>query len=187
MGSTSWAVVLIVRGLGCRPSEATALSWETLDLANNKVRFIHSKNGKSRTVPILLQWVKDGLEELWELRGKPHSGAVCLNYEGKVWKDDTNVSDLFRRIALTHKRTLIHLKDMEKLQIAQLIRLGFPPHVVAHWSDHTLSVQERHYYEGDSYLPPEDGYDFAEFGALSEYGKRVLFHQGAYSREMAVE
>jgi hypothetical protein len=64
-------------------------------------------------------------------------------------------------------------------------RLGFPPHVVAHWSDHTLSVQERHDCEGDNYLPPEDGYDFAEFGVLSEYGKRGLFHQGAYSREMA--
>ena len=34
---SAWSVVLIVRGLGCRPSEATALSWETVDLANNKV------------------------------------------------------------------------------------------------------------------------------------------------------
>jgi hypothetical protein len=59
--------------------------------------------------------------------------------------------------------------------------------VVAHWSDHTLSVQEQHDSEGDSDLPREDGYDLAEFGVLSEYGKRVLFHQGADSREVAVE
>jgi integrase len=182
-----WSVVLIVRGLGCRPSEATALDWSTVDIPNNKVRFIRSKNGKTRTVPILFQWVRDGLEELWEWRGRPKAGAVCVNFRGEIWKEDCNVSDLMRRIALVHGRTLIHLKDMEKLQIAQLIRLGFPPHVVAHWSDHTLSVQERPYYEGDSYLPPEDGYDFEEFGALSDYGKKVLFHQGAYSREMSIE
>lgn len=182
-----WGVVLVVRGLGCRPSEATALSWETVDLERDRVKFIHSKNDRSRTVPILLQWVKDGLSELHELRGKPKSGAVCVGYNGQFFKDDSLVSDIINRIAKVHNRKLIHLKDMEKLQIAQLIRLGFPPHVVAHWSDHTLSVQERHYYEGDSYLPPEDEYDFGEFGALSEFGRKVLFHQGGYSREMSIE
>lgn len=184
---SAWPVVLIVRGLGCRPSEATALSWETVDLAGNRVRFIHSKNGRSRTVPIVLEWVRVGLEELWEMRGRPAKGAVCLNYKGKFWRYDMGVADLVNQISERYGRKHIQLKQMEKLQIAQLIRLGFPPHVVAHWSDHSLSVQERHYYEGDSYLPPEDGYDYGPFGVLSEYGRRVLQHQGGYTRETGAD
>lgn len=179
---SAWPVVLLIRGLGCRPSEATALSWETVDLPNNRVRFIHSKNSKSRAVPIVLEWVRVGLGELHEKRGRPSTGAVCLNYKGQFWKYDMGVSDLVNQISARNGRRNIKLKDMEKLQIAQLIRLGFPPHVVAHWSDHSLTVQERHYYSGDSYLPPEDGYDYGQFGELSEYGKKVLLHQGGYAR-----
>lgn len=178
---SAWPVVLLVRGLGCRPSEATALSWETVDLANDRVRFVHSKNGKSRVVPIVLEWVRLGLEELFEQRGRPKTGAVCLNYKGKYWKYDTGVSDLVDQISRRHGRRNIKLKQMEKLQIAQLVRLGFPPHVVAHWSDHSLTVQERHYYEGEGYLPPEDGYDYGPFGTLSEYGRKVLRHQAGYA------
>ena len=91
---SAWPVVLLIRGLGCRPSEATALSWSTVDLPNNRVRFIHSKNSKSRTVPIVLEWVRVGLEELHEKMGRPSTGAVCLNYKGKFWKYDMGVADL---------------------------------------------------------------------------------------------
>jgi hypothetical protein len=55
--------------------------------------------------------------------------------------------------------------------IAQMIRSGFPAHVVAHWTGHTLSVQERHYMDDRAYLPGEG--DYAEFGIMTDYGKRV--------------
>lgn len=177
-----WEIFLLVRGLGCRPSEATSVTWETVDLESGKVRFVHSKTDRNRTVPILLQWVEDGLKELWLQQGKPKTGSVCRNIYNRTWAMDSNVSRAFAKTYNDHGRVAIMPKTLEKLQIAQLVRMGFPPHVVAHWSDHSLSIQEKHYYEGDGYLPPEDGYDFGEFGVLSPFGQKVQSHHAGYSR-----
>jgi integrase len=182
-----WSLVLVVRGLGCRPSEATALTRETVDLERSRVKFLKSKNNRSRIVPILFQWVHDGLVEAWERAGRPKSGPVCRKWDGNLWRWDVSAANLMQRTCEYHDRPVYQLKKAQKLHIAHLIRLGFPPHVVAYWTDHTLSIQEKHYYEGDGYLPPEDGWDYAEFGILSKFGELVRSHHGAYSKALDIE
>src|SRR5262249_49136335 len=150
------------------------LDWATVDLARSRVRFLKSKNDRNRTVPIIFQWMLDGLTEEWERLRRPDSGPVCKKWDNGVWEYDTTAANLIQRTCDRAGMPVYHLKKAQKLHIAHLIRLGFPPHVVAYWTDHTLSVQEKHYFEGDGYLPPEDGWDYAEFGTLSEYGRRVL-------------
>lgn len=183
----AWSLVAVVRGLGCRPSEATALDWSTVDLVRARVKFLKSKNNRSRVVPILFQWVHDALSEAWERAGKPKFGPVCVKWDGDFWRWDVSAANLIQRTCEFHGRPVYHLKKAQKLHIAHLIRLGFPPHVVAYWTDHTLSVQEKHYYEGDGYLPPEDGWDYAEFGSLSDFGEKVRSHHGSYSKSLEVE
>lgn len=184
---SAWVLVLLSRGLGCRPSEATALTWETVDLRAGRVRFLASKNDRSRVVPILFQWVLDGLTEAWERQGRPTSGPVATKWDGGLWTYDRSASGHIRKLCRHHKRPTYRLKAAEKLHIAHLVRLGFPPHVVAHWTDHTLSVQERHYHEGDGYLPPDEEWDYAEFGTLSAFGRKVKEHVGAYSRALDLD
>jgi hypothetical protein len=180
----NWCLILVVRGLGCRPSEATALSWETVELDRNCVRFLRSKNDRSRRVPILFQWVRDGLTEAWERAGRPTSGPVCLNSRGTLWEHDSSACSQMKALCDHHHRPVYQLKKAQKLFISHAIRLGFPPHVIAHWTDHTLTVQERHCYEGDGYLPPEDGWDYQEFGTLSEYGSKAKAHTDSYSKDI---
>ena len=62
---------------------------------------------------------------------------------------------------------------MQKYCITQLIQAGFPPHVVAFWTGHTLTVQERHYIEENAYLPQQER-DYGEFAVLSDHGKLAL-------------
>jgi integrase len=176
----------VIRGLGCRPSEATSLSWETVDLEKNTVKFIRSKNKRNRRVPILFDWVKEGLEEAWERAGRPSSGPVCTTWAGKIWSHDTSAANLIQRVCLHNGLNVYHLKVAQKLFIAHVVQLGFPPHVVAHWTDHSLNVQEKHYHHGDGYLPPEDGWDYAEFGKLSEYGLKVKVHTSFLSNDMPI-
>jgi hypothetical protein len=65
---------------------------------------------------------------------------------------------------------MYHLKKAQKLWIAQTVRAGFPPDVVAFWNDHSLSMAERHYMLSDAYLPDREPRDLGQFDALSEYG-----------------
>jgi integrase len=182
----AWSLVLVIRGLGCRPSEATALSWETVDLENGTVRFIRSKNKKNRRVPILFEWVRVGLLEAWEKAGRPTAGPICTTWQGTYWHKDSAASYLVKRVCAMNKRPQYRLKEAQKLYIAHVIQLGFPPHVVAHWTDHSLSVQEKHYHTADGYLPPEADWDYSEFGKLSEYGHKVKKHVSFLGNDITI-
>jgi integrase len=175
-----WSLVLIVRGLGCRPSEATSLDWETVDLDRNIVRFIKSKNAKNRSVPILYQWVLDGLRELWDDQGKPKSGALVKTVHGKIYTRDSDTSALVRsysrQLSLPYE---YKLKRAQKSWHEQTIRIGFRPWDVAKWADHSVRVQEAHYASAETYLPRSGGpFDYGQFGVLSEYGKLCMEHFG---------
>lgn len=162
----AWCLYLLVRGLGCRPSEAMGLTWSTIDLSAGTVR-IHGKNRVDwRTVPVLFNWVYDGLKEIWNDQENPTRGAVCRNAYGAPW---TNTSSpcLAIRMAGT-----MRLKQAQKLHIMQLIRMGFPAHVVAVWTGHSLSIQEKHYCEEDAYIPKD--HDYGEFAELTELGKKCF-------------
>jgi integrase len=184
----AWTILAVVRGLGCRPSEAYALTWHSVAADFNTVRFYDSKTGKDRRVPVVLEWVRQALAEAHARPNVSADSPVCANVIGRPFSEESTPAHLIRDLSADHAADFpkVRWKQMQKLQIAHLIRLGFPPHVVARWSDHTLSVQERHYYEDTSYLPPEVAQDYGEFGVLSEYGKRVREHLGSFSRDLTV-
>jgi integrase len=167
---------VLVRGLGCRPSEALSLSWDTvfLDPGFEKVRFLDTKDGRKtgrphRTAPVLFEWVRQTLVEMKERHGRP-GGPVCPNFNGKPFQDDSSHSQMIRDILRREGRPAYTLKKMQKYYITQLIQAGFPPHVVAFWTGHTLTVQERHYIEENAYLPQAER-DYGELSVLSSHGK----------------
>jgi integrase len=184
---SAWMLLVVVRGLGCRPPEARGLTWGSVEDDFSKVKFFDSKTNKDRVVPVVLAWVRDALaEERARTVALPDS-PVCKNTHGGPFVNEGNLSTMIRAIIDDHPECPgLKLKEAQKLQIAQMIRLGFPPHVVAKWSDHTLTVQERHYYVDHSYLPPEKTQDYDEFGVLSEYGMRVREHLGTFSKDISV-
>lgn len=186
---SAWCLILLVRGLGCRPSEATALDWSTIDLGNHQVRFVKSKNKNNRTVPILYQWVQDGLAELWEMRGRPTTGPVVLSCLDRVYGNDNAASDLLTKVSQANKfPCLYHLKKAQKCWHEQTIRVGFRPWDVAKWADHSISVQEAHYASADTYLPKSGGpFDYGQFGGLSSYGVLCMEHFGLRRAAVAPE
>lgn len=179
----AWGLILLVRGLGCRPSEAISLDWSTVDLDTGRIRFLRSKTGGHRVVPILYAWVADGLAELAERNGTV--GAVCLSAVGTPYPRETIAAGLIRRTcqAANPKLPVYHLKVAQKLWIRQTIVAGFPPHVVALWADHSLSMQERHYAGAAGYLPPDETENYAEFAALTELGQKTRAHLTMFARE----
>ncbi len=174
----AWCQVVVVRGLGCRPSEAYSLSWDTVTLTPGAetVRFLDPKDGRPRVVPVLFEWTRLAL---CDMKRKTVGKAVCPNTQGRPWKDDAAPT---RAVKTTAERCGLggyRLKQAQKLAIRQMIQVGLPPHVVAFWTGHTLSTQEKHYLQEDAYLPGENK-DYAEYGVLSEHGKKALakFRQG---------
>jgi integrase len=174
---SAWSLALCVRGLGCRPSEATALMWGSVSKDLKVVHLLSTKTGVAREVPILFEWVRAGLEEL----RADHEGALCRSSKGKPFVHDTNVSACWKEILQCHNQPPYLLKKSQKCFIAHAIRIGFPPHVVANWTGHTLTVQEKHYCEGRSYLPSRDADVYGELGVLSAWGEEVRKHLSAFA------
>ena len=179
---TLWTLVAIVRGMGCRPSEATRLDWSTVELDRNRVRFLASKNGTHRTVPILYQWTHDALVEIRERTGD--KGPVCKTLLEGTFERLSSACSLMARLSVSVSRKPYHLKVAQKLQLNHLIRLGFPPHVVSKWSDHSLSMQERHYMEENAYLPPDASENYGGWGKLTAYGESVRAHLSSFSKDI---
>jgi integrase len=185
----AWCLIVVVRGLGCRPTEALSLSWDTVNLepGYEKVRFVDTKDGRKtgrphRTAPILFEWVREAFIEMRERSHKP-GGAVCLNAIGRFWKDDSSGNQMIREILQQNEMDSYTLKKSQKLYITQLIQAGFPPHVVAFWTGHTLTIQERHYIEETAYLP-HAVQDYEGFGKLSTHGEAALRKFARFSGEM---
>lgn len=176
---SAWTLALLIRGLGCRPSEATALTWQTVAKDLKTVTFISTKTNVTREVPVLFQWVSDGLTELRELHG--NSGPVCRSSMGRAWSSDSSIAYCWREILESHGMGKYTLKKAQKLYIGQTIKLGFPPHVVAKWTGHTLTVQERHYCEDKSYLPSREGDQYGDIGTLSAWGEEVRKHLSSFA------
>ena len=80
---------------------------------------------------------------------------------------------MFRKLLRQNKLPHCTLKKAQKLYITQLIQAAFPPNVVAFWTGHTLTVQERHYIEENAYLPHSER-DYGQFGILSAHGQAAL-------------
>lgn len=177
-----WSLVAIVRGTGCRPSEATRLTWQTVDLEGGKIRFLKSKTGGNRTVPILYQWLHDAMVEIRDLTGD--TGPVCKTVYGTPFLKLASACALMNRFSSKCGRTTYHLKMAQKLQLNHLIRMGFPPHVISKWSDHSLSMQERHYMEEQAYFPPDAAEDYEEFGVLTPFGQKVKDHLSGFSKDL---
>ncbi|MBX6316038.1 MAG: hypothetical protein IRY99_24465 [Isosphaeraceae bacterium] len=175
----AWALCLLVRGLGCRPSEASALCWRTVSQDLKTVTFLSTKTRLAREVPVLYRWVHEGLAELRERHG--NDGPVCRSTEGRAWQSDSGYSYCWREILRSHGRPKYTLKQAQKLYIAQTLKLGFPPHVVANWTGHTLTVQERHYCANKSYLPARAQDEYGEFGRLTEWGEEVRRHLSSFA------
>lgn len=176
---SAWTLALLVRGLGCRPSEATALTWRTVANDLKTVTFISTKTGIAREVPILFEWVSEGLAELKQIH--KDDGPVCRSTMGVAWRSDSSIAYCWREILLAHGMEKYTLKKAQKLFIGQAIKMGFPPHVVAKWTGHTLSIQERHYCEDKSYLPNREGDSYGDIGKLSVWGEEVRSHLSSFS------
>jgi hypothetical protein len=176
----AWSLVLCVRGFGCRPTEATALTWNTVDLEGGTVTVVDSKTLVERKAPIMFEWVRIGLEELKAIPRE--TDAVCCSTMGMPWSDDSGIYSAIRQICKEHGLPVYHLKQAQKLYIAQLTSLGLPPAVIARWTGHTLTVQERHYSEDNSFLPSARSDGYGEFGVLSTFGAEVIDHIGRFAR-----
>ena len=145
------------------------------------VKFLATKTGIAREVPVLFQWVHDGLVELHGIHGGV--GAVCRSSLGREWSDDAGISCCWRQILKENKPPKYTLKKSQKLFISHAIKQDLP-HVVANWTGHLLTVQERHYCEGKSYLPSREEDEYAEIGDLSEWGANVRKHLSAFSNSL---
>lgn len=174
-----WCLFVIVRGVGCRPNEAISLSWDTVDLTPGfeRIKFLDTKEVRNtsvtyRTAPILHQWVLDAVHKM----NKAHGGQglpVCPKITGGPWFRQTYATSTVARAFDGIGLGGYTLKPAQKSFIMQLLWQGFPPHAVARWTGHTLSMQERHYMEEDAYLPGPER-DYAEMAPLSDHGVAAL-------------
>jgi integrase len=180
-----WPILALSRGLGCRPSEAAAMDWSDVDLTpGSESAKVAGKDSKitgtaARTVPILWAWVAEALRA--QATNCRLRGPVCVRREGQPWRGRSGYLIAWGEEAEKASVPDIRPKQCQKLGIMQMVRAGFPAHVVAHWTGHALSVQERHYMTDGAYLPSD--HDFAEFGVLSAHGVRAFaLHQGGNKR-----
>ncbi len=181
---SAWAYLLIVRGLGCRPTEALTLEWSTVNLTPGKEKVLFMKPKETwrsgaayRTVPVLFEWVRAGLVELhglWYSKG----GTVLRNAWNEPYGDDDSATERIQGILADAGLPPYTMKKSQKLAIEQMIRAGFPSSAVAAWTGHTETIMKGHYREEDNHLPPEAPFDYKEFGKLSAFGKECL----AYTR-----
>jgi integrase len=200
-----WLVYLLVRGLGCRTYEAISLTWDTVDLKRDVVRFMlpkelaKHKNRRRpaapwRDVPILLQWCRDGLieaRERWEVvrdkrakQGKPMTDAVCFNLQGGHWSKPHNMHKQ-RRITFAR----LGLPDgfrfgmARKCFIDQAYWMGYPFEAIASFTGHGEDVQRDYYCRQDMFLGDDEERDYGSFGDLTESGKRrLLLNVGRVAR-----
>jgi hypothetical protein len=161
-----------------------------LEPGYEKLHCAGTKDGRKtgrphRTAPILSEWIREAFIEMRERNHKPF-GAVCLNSIGRYWKDDSPGNQMFREILQQKKRGSYTLKKSQKLYITQLIQAGFPSHVVAFWTGHTLTIHERHYIEENVYLP-HAARDYCGLGTLSAHGEAALRKFARFSGEIGQE
>jgi integrase len=71
---------------GCRTQECLQLDWSNVSLDRKTVRFVRTKSGDPRTVPLAPR-VLDCLTAIWEARGRPSRGHVFLNTRGQPYAD----------------------------------------------------------------------------------------------------
>jgi integrase len=189
-----WLMFLLVRGLGCRPSEAMTLTWDTVDLERGIVRFMlpkemaKSKNRRRpvspwRDVPILLEWVREGLIEAKEQfeskklkeRGRPSCPAVAITDRGNYWTEDAYLNRqrrrTFKRLGLPNS---YRFKHAQKSFIDQMVHTGFPFHVIAAFTGHSPEVQRQFYCPTSTYLALDGVRDYGRFGVLSDRGRAIL-------------
>jgi integrase len=182
--TAAWSCFLLCRGVGCRPTEAISLTWNSIDLEGDEILFLDTKDARlkkhrhrHRRTPILLRWVHDGLEELHRLRGerKPFR-PVCVSTRGEAWSSEAMSAKAFRRIAdkLLLPRQL-KLKTAQKCQIRHLRWLGFPSEEIVRWSGHSRRVHDSWYDQDNATLVrPPVGRDYGGFDLLTEYGEWAL-------------
>jgi len=184
-----WAFILLVRGLGCRPTEALTLQWDTVKLLPGKEKVLFMKPKESwrsgsryRTVPVLWEWVRKGLEEMrerWYVPGKP----VLVNAWNKPWTNDDTATERLQAILADAGLPAYTPKESQKLAIDQMLRAGFPADAIAKWTGHNELVMQQHYQEEGAHLPPDAPFDYKEFGVLSDFGRECLEYTRGIRRE----
>ncbi len=182
----TWGLYVVVRGLGCRPSEAASLSWATVDVERGHVFFLDTKEKAmhqkgDRKVPVLYEWVREALVELREdflhrSREKPDiPQAVCLTSWGQQFRDETTIAmRVDKTLKQLGKEKSCLLKQAQKCAISQMLYDGFPATAVALWTGHTEKTLRRHYIKDDAYLPSEHDREYGRFAKLSDYGLKCL-------------
>jgi integrase len=196
-----WLVYLLVRGLGCRTYEALTLTWDTVDLERDVVRFMLPKelskhknrrrpSAPWRDVPILLKWCRDGLieaKEEWQKvhdrrakQGKRMTNAVCFNLQGGHWQKPHNMHKqrriTFERLGLPEG---FRFGMARKCFIDQAYWMGFPFEVIASFTGHGVDVQRTHYCRQDIFLGIDPDRDYGYFGELTDSGKYRLWFNAA--------
>jgi hypothetical protein len=118
-----------------------------------------------------------------------HRGLRGIIPRSNARPDSSVPRDAALRIADTRAscaggKGLLHAQEVQKLSISQLNQAGFLPHIVASWTDLTLTIQERHSIEENAYLPHPER-DYGRIGTLSAHGQAALRKFARYSREMS--
>lgn len=174
----AWRLILVVRGTACRPTEAIHMAWSSVDLDAGTITFKDRKNRKGKrrrdeTIPIVLQWVKDGLAELKSLGGKQGT-PVCVSTRDSHWSSEAMSAKCIRRartrLKVSHRYTL---KASQRAAIAQLEDLKFSPYLSAHLAGHSLKTQEEHYTRPDNYWRSDPKRDMGKWDKLTSIGEQV--------------
>lgn len=121
----AWELTLAALYTGARLGELTALEWSGVDLANETIRFLHTKTDKPRLVPLAgpLREVLEGKQ-----RGTP-ADLVFTNRAGKFWKEapwafKKAVDDLGLNEGRTDRRDRIVFHSLRHTAASMMLSAG---------------------------------------------------------------
>tara|TARA_R110002111_G_scaffold194178_2_gene260443 strand:+ start:7481 stop:8752 length:1272 start_codon:yes stop_codon:yes gene_type:complete len=120
------------------PSETTILTWDHIDLENNRMEVYAPKTGQTRTVPILPQLREVLEEQASKFDGKP-TGLVLSVSKSNHGRTIKNAA--MRAGVELWKNTFQTLRQSFETILCE----QFPEHVVAAWTGHSLEVSRNHY------------------------------------------
>lgn len=176
----AWSMLLLCRGLGCRPDETLHLSTKSIYLSEDRqeVQFVDPKeqrrhNRGYRSAPILFEWVRSGIQEvLDELKKRDvQTDAFVVGSRGECISHQTRISEIFgemmNELGLPKS---YRLKRAQKAHIQQLRSMRMPDNKIARWTGHTMEIYEKHYVENETF-ERLDRKNYEEFGQLSEFGR----------------
>ena len=146
-------LIMVALDTGGRRSELLKLNWRNVDLANNRVLFVETKNGEDRSVR-LTNRARAILEHLG-----PHDTGPVFTYQGKSMSDVTTSFERARKVAGLED---VRFHDLRHTFASRLVQQGVPLYEVMQLTGHKSLVMVQRY----AHLAPE--FQERAIGALND-------------------